>query len=97
MQSSYEILGLPEAAEEAQIRARYLELVRQFPPDKAPERFAEIRAAFDALKNPMAQLDRRLFFLGGQDTLKSLERDIRARLAAMPIPMDVLLSLAEAP
>ncbi len=42
MIDAYETLGLPNDADEAQIRTRYLELVREFPPDRAPERFAEI-------------------------------------------------------
>lgn len=47
------ILGLPREAGEAEIRARYLELVKQFPPDTAPDKFREIRAAFEAAKDPL--------------------------------------------
>ena len=47
------ILGLPREATEAEIRARYLELVKQFPPDRAPDQFREIRAAFEAAKDPL--------------------------------------------
>ena len=35
---------------------RYLELVRQFPPDQAPERFAAVHAAYDALRDPARRL-----------------------------------------
>ena len=51
----YEQLGLPPSADETEIRQHYLELVRQFPPDRAPERFAEIRAAYDALRDPVSR------------------------------------------
>lgn len=44
MNDPYVQLGLSPSADETEIRRRYLELVRQFPPDRAPERFAEIRA-----------------------------------------------------
>jgi len=47
------VLGLPDDAGEAKIRARYLELVKQFPPDRHPETFREIRAAFDAARDPL--------------------------------------------
>lgn len=47
------ILGLPREANETEIRARYLELVKQFPPDQAPDKFREIRAAFEAAKDPL--------------------------------------------
>ena len=49
----FSVLGLPREASEEEIRARYLELVKQFPPDRAPDRFREIRASFDAAKDPL--------------------------------------------
>lgn len=47
------VLGLPREASEAEIRARYLELVKQFPPDRAAEQFRKIRSAYDAAKDPL--------------------------------------------
>jgi len=47
------ILGLPREATEGKVRARYLELVKQFPPDRDPSKFREIRAAFEAAKDPL--------------------------------------------
>jgi curved DNA-binding protein CbpA len=47
-------LGLPRDAGEAEVRARYLELVKQFPPDREPEKFREIRLAFEACKDPLS-------------------------------------------
>jgi len=46
------ILGVSPDASEADVRARYLELVKQFPPEREPEKFREIRMAFDAAKDP---------------------------------------------
>lgn len=48
----YDVLGIPRDADEGAIRARYLELVKQYPPDREPERFREIRAAFEAMSDP---------------------------------------------
>ena len=42
MTDPYEVLGLPRFADETEIRKRYLELVRQFSPDRDPVRFTEI-------------------------------------------------------
>lgn len=50
----FTILGLPPDAGEAEIRARYLELIKQYPPEREPERFLEIRAAYDAVKEPLS-------------------------------------------
>lgn len=96
MRDPYEILGVPNNATEAEIRSRYLQLVREFPPDRAPERFAEIRAAFDELRNPIVQLERRVFSLTTQDSLDALQAELRARLKSAKLPTTVLLSLADA-
>ena len=57
----YAELGVADDADDAAIRSRYLELVKQFPPDRDPEKFKAIRAAFDALKDRETRLKRRLF------------------------------------
>lgn len=50
----FQVLGVPEDASENEVRVRYLELVKQFPPDREPEKFREIRAAYDAAKDPLS-------------------------------------------
>ncbi len=47
-------LGVSPDADEAQMRARYLELVKQYSPERDPEKFQEIRTAFDAVKDPLS-------------------------------------------
>jgi len=54
------VLGVPQDADEAMIRARYLELVKAFPPDREPERFREVRAAFEAVQDPLVLATRLL-------------------------------------
>ncbi|HUY88013.1 MAG TPA: J domain-containing protein [Pirellulales bacterium] len=97
MSDPYEVLGLARGADEAEIRARYLQLVRAFPPDRAPERFAEVRAAFDELRDPSRRLIRQLFELRSRDSLEGLTADLRARLRNARPSTETLLSLAEAP
>ena len=48
MADPYEILGVSRSSSEADIRRRYLELVRQYPPDRHPERFKEIHQAYES-------------------------------------------------
>jgi len=50
----FQLLGVMRDAGEAEVRARYLDLVKQYPPDRNPEKFREIRAAYDAARNPLA-------------------------------------------
>ena len=96
MNDPYVQLGLPSSADETEIRTRYLELVRQFPPDRAPERFAEIRAAYDALRDPVSRLEARLFEPGSRtDSLEMIGEELRGRLRAARFPISVLTSWAD--
>src|SRR5262245_53596715 len=53
-------LGLPADSDEEAVRTRYLELVRLHPPEQDPARFAEIRSAYEQLKDRDEQLLRQL-------------------------------------
>lgn len=54
----FRTLGLSPSVTEEQLRARYLELVRAFPPERDPDRFREIQAAFEAAKDPLLLAER---------------------------------------
>jgi hypothetical protein len=49
----FAVLKLSPDAGEAEIRSRYLELVKQFPPETDPDKFREVRAAYEAIKDPL--------------------------------------------
>jgi hypothetical protein len=53
----FSVLGVAEDASDAEIRSRYLALVREHPPDRAPERFQEYRAAYEALGDGRKRLE----------------------------------------
>ena len=60
MADPFTTLGVDETAGDAEIRRRYLALVREFPPDRAPARFQEIRAAYEALGDERKRLEMQL-------------------------------------
>ncbi|MBS0263338.1 MAG: J domain-containing protein [Planctomycetes bacterium] len=97
MQDPLEILGVTAGSSEADIRQAYLQKVREFPPDRAPEQFAQIRAAYDILRNPARLREHRILGLSAQDSIARLSADIRARLVGVDLPTDTLLMLAEGP
>ena len=97
MTDPYEVLGLASDADEAEVRRRYLELVREFPPDRAPERFAAIRAAFDEVRDPARRLQSQVLTWSTTDSLDAIATDLRARLAGARLPLDVLLMLSDIP
>jgi curved DNA-binding protein CbpA len=51
----YETLGVPEDASQEQIKRAYYRLVRQYPPEKEPEKFKVIREAYEILSDPKAR------------------------------------------
>jgi DnaJ-class molecular chaperone len=50
-----DVLGVTCPISEGDLRRRYLELLKQHPPEKDPEGFKRIRAAYDALRRPAEQ------------------------------------------
>jgi DnaJ-class molecular chaperone len=60
MPDPFTILGVDENASDAEIRRRYLALVRDFPPDRAPDRFQEYRVAYEALSDERKRLEAKL-------------------------------------
>ncbi len=95
MADPYQVLGVPSHAEPEEIRRKYLELVRQHPPDRDPVRFAEIRAAYDDLNDPVQQLHSMLFDIESHDSIDAIIIDLHARLRLERIPTNMLLSLAK--
>jgi len=58
----YTVLGVERRASLGEIKRAYFKLVREYPPEEQPEKFQEIRNAYEQLKDPekRAQID---FFL----------------------------------
>lgn len=52
------ILGLDHNASESEVRRRYLELVKQHPPETDPARFREIHAAYESARDPLIRAER---------------------------------------
>jgi curved DNA-binding protein CbpA len=95
MTDPHVILGLSPGCGEAAVRRRYLELVRQHPPDRAPERFTEIHDAYEKLRDPVVRLESALFDLESAGALAEIVADVQRRLRTARIPTTTLLSLAE--
>ncbi len=94
MVDPYSILDVSPDVDEATLRRRYLELVRQNPPEKRPRQFAEIRQAYEQLRDPVRRLERQLFQVRAGESLDDVIADLRSRLQATRIPTEILLSLA---
>lgn len=95
MADPYDVLGVSRGSSEADIRHRYLELVRRYPPDRAAERFTEIHQAYEQLRDPVVRLESKLFDLASGETMAGIVADVQRRLRTSRIPTRILLSLAE--
>jgi curved DNA-binding protein CbpA len=93
MVDPYSTLGIADDADDESIRRRYLELVRQFPPEQHPERFAAVRAAYERLKDINARVRHRLFEQGKRDGIEELIEEISCRMPRRRYGLQSLLSM----
>ena len=63
MLAHYLTLGLPPSASQGEIRRRYLELIRAYPPSREPEHSQRIIAAYEALKDERSRVETAIFGL----------------------------------
>jgi len=49
----FRVLGVEPSATEAELRARYLELIKRYPPEHSSGKFEEIQAAYHLAIDPM--------------------------------------------
>ncbi|MEN8216536.1 MAG: J domain-containing protein [Pseudomonadota bacterium] len=61
MKTPFDILGVPDDATDEVIKKAYLQRVRQYPPERAPEQFQKIRGAFEAIQTRDQRLKYQLF------------------------------------
>jgi curved DNA-binding protein CbpA len=88
----YSILNVASDADDESIRRRYLELVRQYPPEHHPEKFAAIRAAYERLKDLDARVRHRLFEQGKRDGIEELIEEIACRTPRRRYSLQTLLA-----
>lgn len=91
----YSMLELsPDSTDEA-IRRQYLRLVRTYTPEREPERFAAIRAAYEKLRDPTTRLRYQLFEAGKDEDLEALITDAKATRSPRRVPVAELLDLGQ--
>ncbi len=87
MLAPYLVLGLSPSATGGEIRRRYLELVRAHRPGEDAERFQQITAAYEALKDDRARVRTALFGTAGYGDFEVvLDALVRARLERRRAP-----------
>jgi curved DNA-binding protein CbpA len=92
MTDPYQVLELLPDADDAAIRARYLELVRRWPPEQAPEKFAAVRTAYELVRNRDARLKHRLFDAGRGASIDGLIEEAVCRTRRRRVTLAELLA-----
>jgi curved DNA-binding protein CbpA len=93
----YGVLGIDDDADDDAIRRRYLELVKEFPPERHPERFAAVRAAYERLKDLDARVRHRLFEQGKRDGMDELIEELACRTPRRRYSLQSLLAMQRPP
>jgi curved DNA-binding protein CbpA len=68
-ESPYQVLGVDRNATEAQVKAAYFARVRQHPPERDPEGFKRVRAAYEKLRSAGERAETDLFTIDAPATL----------------------------
>jgi len=97
MIDAHAVLGLPADSDDETIRRRYLELVRQYPPEHHPQKFAEVRAAYERLKDLNTRLRHRLFEAGKSESLDAIIEELTCRSPRRRQSLTALLQAALSP
>ncbi|QEL19699.1 J domain-containing protein [Limnoglobus roseus] len=94
MTDPYTVLGIPPDADDAAIRAQYLQLTREFPPEEHPEKSAAIRHAYDLLKDLDARVNYRLFAAARSETIDAIIEDVVCQTPRRRITLNELFRAA---
>lgn len=92
MADPYAVLGLAADSDDDTIRRRYLELVRQFSPEKHPERFTAVRQAYESLRDLDTRLRHRLFEAGKNESVEAIIEELSCRSSRRRVSLQTLLS-----
>jgi curved DNA-binding protein CbpA len=95
MDDPYAVLGLAPDSDDEAIRRRYLELVKEFPPEQYPDRFTTYRAAYDSLRDLDTRLRFRLFEAGRKTTVDSILEELACRTPRRRLSLKALLSVLD--
>ena len=95
MTDPYALLGVEADADDDTIRRRYLELVKQFPPERHPDKFAGALSLHSATpkKDLDARVRHRLFEQGRRDGIDELIEEMACRTPRRRYGLQALLAM----
>jgi len=94
MLDPFHVLGVAADADDETIRRRYLELVRENPPERAPEKFAAIRQAYEQVKDMETRLKKRLFELDKDLSIGTIIEEVTCKSPRHRVSLAKLIEMA---
>ena len=91
MQTPFDKLEVAENADDGQIKSAYLKKIREYPPEHHPEKFKDIKSAYDKIKTVRDRVSYRLFNIE-TPTIEDLTTALKPRDSSR-IKADKLLQL----
>src|SRR5665213_3371045 len=94
----YFVLGVSTDADDATIRRAYLESVKRWPPDLDPDKFQQINAGYEQIKDAASRHRHVLFdkAVPGVSPVDVFVRHIRVRNQPHALPLDAMKELLRA-
>jgi len=86
-------LGVPLEATDAEIRKRYLELTREFPPEQHAEKFSAIREAYELIRTLDDRAKYLLYKQGTEDTIEAIIEEVECQIPRPRPSLTTLLQL----
>ena len=84
-ENPYKVLGISREASEAEIKRAYFTLVREHPPERDPEGFKRIRAAYEQLRSGSERADTELFLI--EEPSRAMDLSSLRRYDSEPPPV----------
>ena len=85
MINPYQILQVAADADDEEIRKAYLDQLRNYPPEHYPERFRQIREAFELLGNKRKRRDFFLFHVTQPDLTPLVQHLQKRKISPEPL------------
>lgn len=86
----YKVLGIERAASEAEIKQAYFAQVREHPPERDPEGFKRIRAAYEKLRAAGERAETDLFLVEDQPATLALSSLQRSDSEPPPVTLETI-------
>ncbi len=92
LENPYKTLGVERTASQSEIKQAYFALVREHPPERDPEGFKRIRAAYEKLRAGRERAETDLFLIEEMDAAMSAEKFERYGVEPPGITPDLIRS-----